>query len=191
MAHHSFRETLVADLQAHDVPVDMYTNFLRLAQRTLFQYVLSHGFACVMWYRWNRIIARRFPRLAKLIWVWRYYKFANDISYHADIGPGFRTSHTSDIVIGAGVKIGSGCTIYNGVTLGAKSLDRSREKPTLGNNVVVGTGAKVLGNITIGDGAVIGALTFCDKSVPAHHIARGNPMVIIPATTYAPVAHLA
>jgi len=181
MTHHSIREILVADLQMWRLPVDMHTNRFLLAKHVLFQYILSHGFACVLWYRINRVLSHRMPRIARLVWVWRYYRFANDISYLADIGPGFMVSHTSDIVIGAGVKMGSRCTIYNGVTLGSKYLDRSWEKPTLGNDVVVCTGAKVLGNITIGDSVTIGALTFCDKSVPPSCVARGNPMIIVPS----------
>ena len=181
MKSSSFRRTLVADLRMWKLPVDEHTHFFLLVKHTLFQYTLSHGFACVFWYRLNRVIARTMPRVARLIWVWRYYTFANDISYLADIGPGFMVCHTSDIVIGVGVTIGARCTIFNGVTLGSKYRDRTNEKPSLGNDVVIGTGAKVLGNITIGDGVTIGALTFCDKSVPANHVARGNPMVIVPS----------
>ena len=180
MSFHSLRETLINDLLMCHAPVGPHTGPLRLAKHTLFFYVLSHGFACVLWYRVNRVVARRMPRLARLIGVWCYYTFANDISYLAKIGPGFKVSHTSDIVIGKGVTIGSRCTVFNGVTIGSKYFDQANDKPTLGDDVIVSTGAKVLGNITVGDRAIIGALTFCDKSVPADHVARGNPMVIVP-----------
>jgi len=39
-----------------------------------------------------------------------------------EIGPGLVTYHPHDIVIGAGARIGSCVTLYNGVTLGARTL---------------------------------------------------------------------
>ncbi len=137
------------------------------------------GFACVFWYRVNRVVHMRgWRRLAKFIHARRYYKFANDISYHADIGPGFKVCHVSDIVIGANAKIGSHCRVFNGVTIGSLRLHETAIQPVIGSGAYIGTGAKVLGGITIGDNVTIGALTFCNKSVPADVVAYGNPMVL-------------
>lgn len=175
MEHSTFRMTLIADLRAAHIPVSERVGLLMLIKHVVFALITKHTFACVFHYRLNARLAKHFPRLATLYAVQRFYMFANDISHHARIGPGLRIHHTSDIVIGRRVVIGSNCHIYNGVTLGSKSMDRD-EMPELGNDVLVGTGAKVLGGITIGSGSVIGALTFCDKPVPERTIAVGNPM---------------
>ncbi len=160
-----------ADLRACYIPRFSFKN-------VLFALLTRHDYACVFWFRVN-VLLRRFPRLAALMAVQRFYTFANDISYKAEIGAGFRIHHTSDIVIGRTVRIGKNCHIYNGVTLGSKSMDRPDDMPTIGDNVLIGTGAKVLGNVTIGDNAIIGALTFCDKDVPANTTAVGSPMRFI------------
>lgn len=147
-----------------------------LLKHVVFNVITRHYFACVVHYRLNVALHRRFPRLAAVMAQQRYYLFGNDISPRARIGPGFRIHHTSDIVIGRSVVIGSNAHIYNGVTIGSKSMQAPDDMPLIGNNVLIGTGAKVLGKIKIGDNVVIGALTFCDKDVPANAIAVGNPM---------------
>jgi serine O-acetyltransferase len=174
---YTFRSAVIADMRMYRIPVGDASP-LRLARHLLFLLAFSPGFACVFWYRVNRAVARHSPHAARLIGAWRFYTFGNDISYRAEIGPGLMIGHPSDIVIGAGVRVGSDCTIYNGVTLGAKYFDRLDEKPSLGDNVFIGTGAKVLGEIHVGDRSHIGALTFCDKSVPPDSVAYGNPLVI-------------
>lgn len=176
---HSFWHLVSRDLQRLRAFESQEIRGLSAVKGLITAFTFDHGFACVFMYRINHLLYRRSPRIARLFGVWRYYTFANDVSYAASIGPGFKICHTSDIVIGARVHIGENCTIYNGVTLGAKYFDRPDEKPVVGNGVTVGTGAKILGPITIGDGALIGALTFCDKSVPASTTAVGNPMRII------------
>ena len=79
-------------------------------------------------------------------------------------------------------EIGSGCTIYHGVTLGGTSLYKGAKRhPTLGKNVIVGAGAQVLGGFTVGDGAKIGSNAVVTKPVPAGATAVGNPARIIEA----------
>ena len=83
----------------------------------------------------------------------------------------------SDIVIGRQSRVGKNFTVLNGVSLGEKNVSE-KGMPSVGDNVYIGTGAKLLGNISIGDRVTIGAMTFCDKSVPADSVAYGNPMKI-------------
>jgi len=52
-------------------------------------------------------------------------------------------------------------------------------KTTIGNNVWIGANCCILDGVTIGDDAVIGAGSVVTKSIPARHIAVGNPARII------------
>ncbi|WP_027995795.1 serine O-acetyltransferase [Simplicispira psychrophila] len=90
--------------------------------------------------------------------------------------------HGMGVVIGETAEIGSGCTIYHGVTLGGTSLYKGAKRhPTLGKNVIVGAGAQVLGGFAVGDGAKIGSNAVVTKPVPAGATAVGNPARIIEA----------
>ena len=92
--------------------------------------------------------------------------------------------HGMGVVIGETAEIGSGCTIYHGVTLGGTSLYKGAKRhPTLGKNVIVGAGAQVLGGFTVGEGAKIGSNAVVTKPVPAGATAVGNPARIIEAAT--------
>jgi serine O-acetyltransferase len=85
--------------------------------------------------------------------------FGLEVTPRCRIGGGLFLPHTVGTVIGAR-EIGRNATIFQGVTLGAKSADLSFDastRPVLGDNVLIGAGAKVLGGIHIGDGAIIAA----------------------------------
>ena len=51
----------------------------------------------------------------------------------------------------------------------------------IGNGVFIGARAQVLKGVHVGDGAVIGAGSVVTRSVPARHIAAGNPAVVVRA----------
>lgn len=174
----SFREIITKDLVRYKAPVHQDSSRLSLFKHTIYFLIFSPGFSCVFWFRVNNILSKKTKIISKLLGAMRYYTFANDISFRAEIGSGFKVSHVSDIVIGGEAKIGKNVTIYNGVTIGAKDFDKPYLKPKIGNDVIISTGAKVLGDITVGNNVVIGALTFCNKSVPDNSVAYGNPMVI-------------
>jgi len=84
----------------------------------------------------------------------------------AIIGPGLQLVHSSGIVIGHEVAIGSMATIYHGVTLGHDSAGEGQ--PVIGDGVRLGSGATVLGPIRIGNGAQIGAGALVLADVPAY-----------------------
>jgi len=93
-----------------------------------------------------------------------------DIHPGADIGNSFCIDHGTGIVIGATTKIGDHVKIYQGVTLGALSVDKSdadiKRHPTLEDRVVVYAGATILGGkTTIGTGSVIGGNVWLTRSV--------------------------
>ncbi|QCK15312.1 serine O-acetyltransferase EpsC [Mangrovivirga cuniculi] len=94
-----------------------------------------------------------------------------DIHPGATIGDYFCIDHGTGIVIGETSKIGNRVKIYQGVTLGALSVDKKLAKtkrhPTIEDNVVIYAGATILGGDTIiGANSVIGGNVWLTKSVP-------------------------
>ena len=111
-------------------------------------YRLSHLLGEAGWIRWAWLVARLNLLLT-----------GADIEVSARIGPGLLVPHPSGIVIGRGTRIGSGATIYQGVTCGIRGWDPGPASgyPRIGNDVVLCARASVLGGIRIGDRAVVGA----------------------------------
>lgn len=101
-----------------------------------------------------------------------------ELPYSVELGRNVVFEHQGAVVIHGCAKIGDGCIIRQGVTIGNRTLDKPFEAPTLGKNVNVGAGAKILGGLTIGDDAVIGANAVVLKDVPAGALAVGVPAVI-------------
>ena len=121
-------------------------------------------------------------------WLGRFISHLSRWFTGIEIHPGAKIAgcvfidHGMGVVIGETAEIGSGCTIYHGVTLGGTSLYKGAKRhPTLGKNVIVGAGAQVLGGFTVGDGAKIGSNAVVTKPVPAGATAVGNPARIIEA----------
>jgi len=131
--------------------------------------------------------ARQFHRLAHTLFRWHIpvlprlishiSRFFTGIEIHpgAKIGDGFFIDHGMGVVIGETSEIGDNATLYQGVTLGGTSHQRTKRHPTLGNNVVVGVGAQLIGDITIGDNTKIGAGSVVVISVPANATVVGVP----------------
>ena len=95
-----------------------------------------------------------------------------DIHPSATIGEYFCIDHGTGIVIGETTIIGKHVKLYQGVTLGALSVDKkdasSKRHPTIEDEVVIYAGATILGgNTTIGKGSVIGGNVWLTRSVPA------------------------
>ena len=128
----------------------------------------SHRLAHTL-FRWHVPIL---PRLISHI-----SRFLTGIEIHpgAKIGDGFFIDHGMGVVIGETSVIGDNVTIYQGVTLGGTSHQRTKRHPTLGNNVVVGVGAQLIGDITIGDNTKVGAGSVVINSVPANATVVGVP----------------
>ncbi|WP_026820777.1 serine O-acetyltransferase EpsC [Arthrobacter castelli] len=93
----------------------------------------------------------------------------------AVIGRGFFIDHGMGVVIGETAEIGEDVMLYQGVTLGGRSLARVKRHPTLGDRVVVGAGAKVLGPVEIGADSAVGANAVVVKDAPADSILTGIP----------------
>jgi serine O-acetyltransferase len=104
-------------------------------------------------------------------------RFLTGIEIHpgATVGRRFFIDHGMGVVIGETAEIGDDVMIYHGVTLGGRSLAKTKRHPTIGNRVTIGSGAKVLGPIYIGDDSAIGANAVVVKDAPAESIITGIP----------------
>lgn len=120
------------------------------------------------------------PRLRRLRnWADRRLRrdFGCFVQSGARIGPGLKLPHPVGIVIGAGARIGSNCTIYQQVTVGgARRGDyQANRYPCIGNDVVLYAGARLLGDIRVGDRVEVGANAVVRSDVPDDSIAVGLP----------------
>lgn len=94
-----------------------------------------------------------------------------DINPGASIGRHFCIDHGTGVVIGQTAVIGDRVKIYQGVTLGALSVNKedasSKRHPTIEDDVVIYAGATILGgSTTVGRGSVIGGNVWLTRSVP-------------------------
>lgn len=93
-----------------------------------------------------------------------------DIHPGATIGEYFCIDHGTGIVIGETTVIGNWVKIYQGVTLGALSVEKGMAKtkrhPTIENHVVIYAGATILGGKTIiGHHSIVGGNTWLTQSI--------------------------
>ncbi|WFR73480.1 serine O-acetyltransferase [Prescottella defluvii] len=112
----------------------------------------------------------------------QFTRFLTGVEIHpgATIGRRFFIDHGMGVVIGETTEIGDDVMIYHGVTLGGRSLAKTKRHPTIGNRVTIGAGAKVLGPLVIGDDSAIGANAVVTRDVPADAIATGIPASVRP-----------
>ena len=97
-----------------------------------------------------------------------------DIHPGAQIGEYFAIDHGTGVVIGETTIIGSHVTLYQGVTLGAKSFKYDEQgnmlnvprHPIIEDYVTVYSNASILGRITIGHHSTIGGNIWLTHSVP-------------------------
>ncbi|MGB8320550.1 MAG: serine O-acetyltransferase EpsC [Ignavibacteriaceae bacterium] len=98
-----------------------------------------------------------------------------DIHPGAKIGKSFFIDHGTGIVIGETTEIGNNVKIYQGVTLGAvsvnKNMSNSKRHPTIEDNTVIYSGATILGGETvIGHNSVIGGNVWLTSGVQPYSI---------------------
>lgn len=124
----------------------------------------------------------KIPYLPRIISELAHSRTGIDIHPGARIGEYFAIDHGTGVVIGETCIIGNHVTIYQGVTLGAKSFTYDEEgvpqnvprHPVIEDNVTIYSNASVLGRITIGHDSVIGGNVWVTESVaPNSRIIQG------------------
>ncbi|MFK7901120.1 MAG: serine O-acetyltransferase [Cyclobacteriaceae bacterium] len=130
------------------------------------------GFYAIAFYRIaHELYVLDIPLLPRIITEFAHSKTGIDIHPGAIIEPHFYIDHGTGVVIGETCVIGKHVKLYQGVTLGALSVDKkmaqTKRHPTLEDNVVIYANATILGGETvIGANSVIGGSVWLTKSVP-------------------------
>ena len=114
------------------------------------------------------------PVIPRIITEQAHSKTGIDIHPGAEIGEFFSIDHGTGVVIGETAIIGSHVSLYQGVTLGAKSFKYDEDgkmlnfprHPIIEDYVTIYSNASVLGRITIGRGSVIGGNLWLTHDVP-------------------------
>ena len=115
------------------------------------------------------------PVLPRVLSEWAHERTGIDIHPGATLGHPVVIDHGTGVVIGETALIGNNVKLYQGVTLGAlsvnKSLASTRRHPTIEDDVVIYANATILGGETvIGRGSVIGGNVWLTSSVPPDSI---------------------
>jgi serine O-acetyltransferase len=143
------------------------------ASENVEEVVLAYpGFLAIAIYR----IAHEFhllgvPIFPRLLAEYAHQLTGIDIHPGAHIGSPLFIDHGTGIVIGETTTIGNDVKLYQGVTLGALSVDKSlantKRHPTIEDNVIIYAQAVILGgNTVIGHDSVIGGNSWITKSIP-------------------------
>jgi serine O-acetyltransferase len=132
------------------------------------------GFYAIAVYRIaHSLLHCEVPYLPRIFTEIVHSKTGIDIHPGATIGRRFCIDHGTGVVIGETTDIGEDVKIYQGVTLGAlsvnKGLAKQKRHPTIENGVVIYAEATILGGeTTIGAHSVIGGNVWLTKSVPPY-----------------------
>lgn len=122
----------------------------------------------------NALYKMNVPIIPRIITEIAHSETGIDIHPGATIGESFFIDHGTGVVIGETTIIGKNVSLYQGVTLGAKSfpLDKNgkpikgiKRHPIVEDNVIIYSGATILGRITIGKNSIIGGNVWLTKSV--------------------------
>ncbi len=126
------------------------------------------------------------PLLPRLIAENAHHRTGIDIHPGATIGREFFIDHGTGVVIGETAVVGNRVTLYQGVTLGAKSFPVDAEgrlvkglprHPIVEDDVTIYAAATVLGRITVGRGSVIGGNVWLTHSVPPNsRVSQAEPV---------------
>ena len=129
------------------------------------------GFYATAVYRFSHELWRQGVKILPRVFAeYAHSKTGIDIHPGAIIGQSFFIDHGTGIVIGETTVIGDNVKIYQGVTLGALSVNkdeaRTKRHPTIEDNVIIYSGATILGgDTTIGHDSVIGGNVWLTNTV--------------------------
>lgn len=156
------------------------------AAHTAFEVVRAYpGFYALSFYRIAHALHKlNIPVVPRILTEQAHSKTGIDIHPAAQIGECFCIDHGTGIVVGETTVIGNRVKLYQGVTLGALSVNKelafTKRHPTVEDDVVIYAGATILGGDTVvGNNSVIGGNVWLTESVPAGSLVYHNPEITI------------
>jgi len=141
------------------------------------------GFLAITIYRFaHELYLLKVPVLPRILSEYAHQITGIDIHPGAEIGESFCIDHGTGIVIGETTKIGNRVKLYQGVTLGALSVEKKlaniKRHPTIEDDVVIYSQAVILGGKTvIGSNSTIGGNVWVTESVPPNSIVYNRSKV--------------
>lgn len=156
------------------------------AATTEFEVIRSYpGFFAISLYRLAHALLRLdVPLIPRILTEHAHSATGIDIHPGAVIGEYLFIDHGTGIVIGETAVIGNRVKLYQGVTLGALSVEKilanTKRHPTIEDGVIIYAGATILGGETvIGHDSIIGGNVWLTSSIPPHSTAYHQPTVKI------------
>ena len=156
------------------------------ASRSVEEIILCYpGFYCISVYRLAHLLhGLGVPLIPRVMTEYAHGQTGIDIHPGASIGSPFFIDHGTGIVIGETAVIGKNVKLYQGVTLGAitveKEMARTKRHPTIEDHVVIYAGATILGGETvIGHDTVVGGNTWITESVLPYSVVYRNHRVVV------------
>jgi serine O-acetyltransferase len=124
------------------------------------------------------------PLLPRMITEYAHKITGIDIHPGATIASPFSIDHGTGIVIGETAIIGSNVKLYQGVTLGALSVDKSKASlkrhPTIEDNVILYAGCTILGGETVvGRNSIIGGNVWLTESIAPFSVVYHKSEIIV------------
>ena len=148
--------------------------------------ILSYpGFYAISVYRLAHILYQlKVPYLPRILSEHAHQLTGIDIHPGAHIASPFFIDYGTGVVIGETTSIGKEVRIFQGVTLGALSVERSmantKRHPTIEDHVVIYAGSTILGgNTVIGHHTVVGGNTWITESIVPHSVVYRNHRVVV------------
>lgn len=143
------------------------------------------GFFAITVYRMAHILYKlKVPVLPRILSEYAHQLTGIDIHPGAEIESPFFIDHGTGIVIGETARIGKEVRLFQGVTLGALTVERSmantKRHPTIEDHVVIYAGSTILGGDTvIGHHTVVGGNTWITESILPHSVVYRNHRVLV------------
>jgi serine O-acetyltransferase len=143
------------------------------------------GFFAIYCFRIAHSIDKlKVPLLPRMITEYAHKITGIDIHPGAIIGCPFSIDHGTGIVIGETTIIGNYVKLYQGVTLGALSVDKSKASkkrhPTIEDNAILYSGCTILGGETVvGRNSIIGGNVWLTESIAPFSVAYHKSEIIV------------
>jgi serine O-acetyltransferase len=143
------------------------------------------GFFAIFCYRIaHTLTTLSVPLVPRMVTEYAHKNTGIDIHPGAIIGSPFSIDHGTGIVIGETTQIGNYVKLYQGVTLGALSVDKNKASkkrhPTIEDNVILYAGSTILGGETVvGRNCIIGGNVWLTESVAPFSVVYHKSEIIV------------